>query len=98
MRSQQEPRVPLLTLLHPREQTRLVLLLLPLGLCLWGIVVAAAGLPIWGATSLVLGLMLIPGVMKWRSDLMRYGQSIMVLSILIAMQGFHSLEHLAQWI
>ena len=98
MQSPRLSRFPLLTLLHPREQTRLVLLLLPIGICVWGVIVATAGLPIWGATSLVLGLMLIPGVLKWRGDLLRYGTGVMVLSILIAMQGFHSIEHLAQWI
>jgi hypothetical protein len=92
------PRFPLLTLLHPREQTRTILLLLPVGVLLWGVVVMAAGLPIWGATSIVLGLLLIPGVQKWRADFLRFGLVAMVLSILITMQGFHSVEHLAQWI
>ncbi|HZG65547.1 MAG TPA: hypothetical protein VEZ12_02330 [Herpetosiphonaceae bacterium] len=92
------PRFPLITLLHPREQTRMVVLLLPLGLLIWGVVVTAVGLPIWGATTLVLALLLVPGVQKWRADRMRYGVPIMVLSILIAMQGFHTIEHVVQWI
>jgi hypothetical protein len=98
MQSSHISRFPLLALLHPREHTRLVVLLLPISVLIWGIVVTVAGLPIWGATSLVLGIMLIPGVLKWRDDLLRYGRGIMVLSVLIAMQGFHSIEHLAQWI
>jgi hypothetical protein len=96
--SPSDPHFPLLTLLHPREQTRAVVLLLSLGIVLWGIVVSAAGLPIWGATTIVLGLLLIPGIQKWRADRMRYGSTIMVLSILVAMQGFHSIEHVVQWI
>ena len=92
------PRFPLLVLLHPGEQTRLVMLLLPLSLLLWAVVVTAAGLPIWGATTLVLGLLLIPGIQKWRADHARYGGTIMVLSILVAMQGFHTIEHVVQWI
>ncbi len=91
-------RFPLLALLHPREQTRAVVILLVLGLLLWGIVVSAAGLPIWGATTIVLALLLVPGVQKWRADLLRYGSTVMVLSMLLTMQGFHSIEHAVQWI
>ncbi len=57
-----EPRFPLLSLLHPREQTRAVVVVLGLGLLLWGVVVWIAGLPIWGATTIVLALLLVPGV------------------------------------
>lgn len=98
LKSPNTPRFPLLTLLHPREQTRFVLLLLPLAIMLWGVVVTAAGMPIWGATAVVLGIMLVPGVLKWRGDRTRYGHTIMVLSIIIALQGFHSIEHIVQWI
>ena len=91
-------RFPVLTLLHPRQQTRVVLVLATVGLLFWGVVVALAGMPIWGATTVVLGLLLIPGVRKWRDDLRRYGPTVMMLSILLAMQGFHSVEHAAQWI
>src|SRR4051812_7943789 len=97
LKSSNLPRFPLLTLLHPREQTRAVLLLVPLGIVLWGVIVSAAGLPIWGATSIVLGVLLIPGVQKWRADRLRYGSTVMVLSILLAMQGFHTIEHIVQW-
>jgi hypothetical protein len=37
-------------------------------------------------------------VLKWRIDGQRYGPVAMVLCILVIAQGFHSLEHLAQWI
>lgn len=93
-----EPRLPLFTLLHPREQTRLTIYALVLGLVAAGLVVAAAGMPIWGATMLVLAVLLVPGIKKWRADGRRYGRQGMVLSIILAMQGFHSLEHVAQWI
>ncbi len=91
-------RYPLLELLHPREQTRAVVLLLALGLTGWGALVWAARMPVWGATSILVGLLLVPGVRKWRADLQREGLTVMVLSVILAMQGFHSLEHLAQWI
>ncbi|MDP9317204.1 MAG: hypothetical protein M3R24_41170 [Chloroflexota bacterium] len=91
-------RFPLLVLLHPREQTQAVVLLSGLGLLLWGLVVSIAGMPIWGATTAVISLLLIPAVQKWRADWLSYGPTAMVLSILLAMQGFHSIEHLVQWI
>jgi hypothetical protein len=91
-------RSPIFVLLHPREQTRLVLALTSIGLLAWGVAVALAGLPVWGATTIMLALLLIPGVQKWQADLRRYGATVMILSILLVMQGFHSLEHAAQWI
>ena len=90
-------RFPILTLLHPGEQTRLIVCLLALGL-LWGSVVWMAGMPIWGATTLVLTVLLVPALRKWRADRRHYGGVVMGLSILLAMQGFHSLEHVVQWI
>jgi len=89
-------RFPVLQLLHPREQTRAVLLMLALGVLVGGLAVWLKMLPLWIATSLVLGLVLVPGVLKWRADLRLYGPTAMVLSILLAAQGFHTLEHLTQ--
>ncbi len=62
------PRYPLLALLHPREQTRLVMLLVPVGLLLWGVAALVVGMPIWGATTVTLGVLLVLGVLKWWSD------------------------------
>lgn len=90
------PRFPILTLLHPRQHTWLLILMLALGLLSWGVTVWYAGMPIWGAVTIVLALLLIPGVQKWREDLRRYGRPVMVLSILLVMQGFHMIEHTAQ--
>src|SRR3712207_885017 len=98
IKPERESRLPVIELLHPREQTRTVVALLVVGLILWGLVVSVAGWPIWGATSVLLGVLLVPGVQKWRSDLLRYGSTVMVLSILLVMQGFHSVEHGAQWL
>src|SRR4051794_20650955 len=88
--------VPLLEVLHPREQSRAVAVLLALGVVFWSVVVAAAGMPIWGATTVVLAVLLVPAVHKWRADGRRYGRTIMVLSILLVMQGFHTVEHVVQ--
>ena len=92
------PHLPLIELLHPHEQTRAVVVVAVVGLIAWSVVVFAAGWPIWGATTLMLALLLIPGVQKWRADRRRFGVTGMVLSIIVAMQGFHSIEHLVQWI
>lgn len=91
-------RYPLLGLLHPREQTRLVALALALALLLWGVAVWAVGMPIWGATSAALGLLLVPGVRKWRADLRLHGPTVTALGVLLALQGFHSVEHVVQWL
>ena len=92
------PRLPLLTVLHPREQTPLVVVMLFLGLGLGWLTMQQLGWPLWGATATVLALLLIPGVLKWYSDARRYGRTVMLLSILLAAQGFHSIEHLTQWV
>jgi hypothetical protein len=94
----QPPRLPILALLHPREHTRAVVLALALGLLLWAISVRLFGARVWVASAAVLGLLLVPGVLKWRADLRRYGAVITVLGMLLAAQGFHSIEHLAQWV
>jgi hypothetical protein len=92
------PRFPIITLLHPRAQTRTFCILLALGIC--GAVLAqrVAAVPTWMASASVLTLLLIPAVQKWRADRSRYGNTVMVLSIILAAQGFHSVEHAAQWI
>ncbi len=91
-------RGSLLTLLHPRGQARPLLLLLIVGLATGGVAVIRAGLPIWGATVMTLGLILFPAVRKWRADITRWGVAFTVLGILVALQGFHTVEHGAQWI
>jgi hypothetical protein len=92
------PRFPLLALLHPREHTLLLALALALGLAAGALGMRLFGLPLWGATAIVLGLLLVPGALKWRADGRRFGRTAMVLSALLAAQGFHALEHLTQWV
>jgi hypothetical protein len=46
----------------------------------------------------VLGVLLVPGALKWRSDAGRFGRTVMILGILLAAQGFHSVEHATQWL
>lgn len=90
------PRFPVLELMHPRERTWLVLAALGLGLALGYAGMHLLGWPLWVASSIGLVLLLAPGVLKWRDDWRRHGQLVMVLSVLIAAQGFHTIEHISQ--
>lgn len=93
---QQPPRLPIVALLHPRGQARTAAALLAVGALAGSAAVWLFGAPIWVASAGVLALLLIPGVRKWRDDLQRYGATAMVLSILLAAQGFHTIEHVSQ--
>ena len=89
---------PIVALLHPRERTGMLLWASALGLVAWGIAVWRVGLPTWGAVTIFLGIVLVPGVLKWHDDIRRYGVATAVLSILLAMQGFHTIEHGVQMV
>ncbi len=93
------PRVtiPLLTLLHPRNQTPLLVLVGIGGLALGRAAMIWLQWPLWAATLLLLALLLVPGIAKWHEDARRFGRVAMLLSILLATQGFHGVEHLLQW-
>ena len=88
---------PLLRLLNPKQYTRIVLLSLAIGLVVSYSAVALGWLPLWGATAMTLLILLPAGVLKWRDDRLRYGTTIMILSILLTAQGLHTVEHLVQW-
>jgi hypothetical protein len=72
-------------------------LMLALGLVAAGGAMRWLGLPLWAGTALVLALLIPPAIVKWRADARRYGRLAMVICILVMAQGFHTLEHLAQW-
>src|SRR6266542_31752 len=91
------PRIPLLDLLNLREQKRMFGLLLALGLAAAAGATRWLGLPLWAASTLVLALLIPPAIVKWRGDARRFGRIAMVICILVMAQGFHTLEHLAQW-
>jgi hypothetical protein len=92
------PRLPVIDLLNLRRHTRFFVLMLVIGLIAAGSAMQWLGMPLWSATILVLALLLPPAILKWRVDKQRYGQVATVLCILMMAQGFHSFEHLAQWI
>jgi hypothetical protein len=90
--------VTFISLLHPRAHTRLLIVAFALGLILAGLAMTQAGLPLWGGTTIVLGLLAYPAALKWRADLARWGAPLTVLGILLALQGFHTIEHIVQYI
>lgn len=89
---------PVVALLHPRERTGQLLWASALGLVAWGIAVWRVGLPTWGAVTIFLGIVLIPAALKWQDDIRRYGVAVAALSVLLAMQGFHTIEHGVQMV
>jgi len=91
-------RFPLLTLLHPRAHSRLMIGMLTVGVLLGSLGVTQIGLPLWAAAMMTLVLLLYPAIGKWRDDEQHWGRPVMVLSILLALQGFHGVEHMTQWV
>lgn len=92
------PAFPILTLLHPRELTLPALLLLTLALTVSALGMRLEAWPLWVAAAVTLAILLIPCVAKWRADLRRYGWLAMGLSFMLITQGFHTVEHIAQWV
>jgi hypothetical protein len=88
----------LLTLMHPRGQLPLFAAFLALGLALSWLFVVWYGAPVWSAALLTLLLLLVPAVEKWRADRYALGWPLTVLSVLLATQTLHSIEHIAQWV
>jgi hypothetical protein len=93
-----DARLPLLRLLNPREQTRLVWLSLALGVLIGWLGVHYGLWKLWMATAVVLVALLPVAVRKWQADRVHYGGTIMLLSILLTTQGAHSVEHIVQWL
>jgi hypothetical protein len=91
-------RHSLLTLIHPRQRTRALLIALLLGLVIGGLAMTTAGMPLSGATMLTLGLLAYPAFQKWRDDFARWGAPLTALSVLLALQGFHTFEHIVQYV
>lgn len=92
------PRLPLFRLLDPRERRLAVLVGTFAALTVAASAYAMLGWPLWAAGAIFLATLLIPGAIKWRSDLQAYGVEVTVLSILVVAQGFHTIEHIVQWV
>jgi hypothetical protein len=96
MNARLERKPNLLDLLRLRGRTALITLAAVMGAILAGIFVTRAGLPIWGGTILFLGIIAVPVSLKWHDDLVSLGTAACVLSVLLALQGFHTIEHIVQ--
>lgn len=90
--------VRLLGFLHPGAQARPALVLGGVGLVVATVLVTFASWPLWAATLVVLSTLAWPlgrmWVARWRED----GALLTALLVLLYLQGFHTVEHLAQWV
>lgn len=91
------PRLPILTVLHPREHLALVVsgFVAAFGAAwYWHIVM---GRPLWQATIAFILVMSVPAAVKWRADARRYGSTVAVAVALLTVQSLHGFEHAYQW-
>lgn len=88
--------IHLLDLARLRHRTLLFFAAAALALAVSGYVVTRSGMPTWGGTLIFLGVMAVPVGLKWRDDFVAWGSAVMVLSVLLVLQGFHTVEHVVQ--
>jgi len=88
----------LLAVFHPRGQLPLFAATAVGGSMLAWLVTSRLSLPLWSAVVIVVAVLCYPAVRKWRLDRQQLGTSGMVLSVLVATQGFHTVEHIAQYV
>jgi hypothetical protein len=91
-----ERKPSLIDLFRLRQRTTLFAAAACVGLLVAGVAVTRAGLPTWGGTLIFLGVIAVPASLKWRDDLVAWGVAACVLSVLLALQGFHTVEHIVQ--
>ena len=89
--------VPCVTLVHPRGQARLGIGLCILGVVLGWLAITRLAAPVWSVAVVLLALLLVPAVRKWRVDQRELGWPLTLLSVLLVTQGLHTVEHVAQW-
>lgn len=87
---------PSILLLHPRGQARLFSTMLFAGLLLGWLSMTRLSVPLWSAAVAGLALLATPAILKWSKDREHWGTPTMVLSVLLATQTLHTVEHLAQ--
>lgn len=91
-------RWPILALLNPGEHTPWLIAAVLTGVVIGSLAMQWLEWPFWTAVAAVIVCLLVPSAIKWHADQRRYGATVMGLSFLLLTQGFHSLEHLAQWV
>src|SRR5436853_353635 len=92
------PRPTLGALLVPQPSPWRYVALLVVGVVCGAALVGWADMPLWGASVLALALIAYPTMQSWRAVGARFGVPLMVLSVLLYLQGFHTVEHIAQYI
>ena len=90
--------LPVFGLLNPRNYARLALLSLGVGLSIAMATQWLGQWPFWTFTAIVLVALLPVGLRKWSDDKLRYGVTVMLLSVLLTAQGVHTIEHIVQWL
>jgi hypothetical protein len=89
--------LPLLILLNPGKLTIPTIIAFAVGLTVGWANYFLFDFPLWTITLVVLLALAPVGVIKWREDRRLYGQTVMLLSIILIAQGVHTIEHLTQW-
>jgi hypothetical protein len=87
---------PLLQLVNPKNHLPRILIALAVAVVAGGFILGRGVLPLWAVTSIGLGILLIPASLKWRDDAKTWGLSAALLSIILALQSFHFVEHAVQ--
>lgn len=85
-------------LLNPRAFTPHYLIAIGLGAVVGFIGMQRFGWPLWLSSAIILAILLISISLKSRTDLKRYGLTVALLGALLTVQGFHTIEHIAQWV
>jgi hypothetical protein len=88
----------LFALITPQPAPLRYLALLIAGVAIGAALVAWLGMPLWGASVLVLTLLAWPTARTWRTVAARFGMPFMVVSVLLYLQGFHTIEHIVQFL
>ncbi|HEU4328904.1 MAG TPA: hypothetical protein VFS21_37550 [Roseiflexaceae bacterium] len=84
--------------LYPDDQARPALFLGVLSVLIAGVLMVGAGLSLAAATLLVLVVLALPFGRMWAARWQRDGAALALLHMLLYLQGFHTLEHIVQWV
>lgn len=87
---------PLLQLVHPKQHLPRLLIGLAVAVIVGAFILGRGSLPLWAVTSLAVAIVLVPASLKWRDDARHWGLAAALLSMLLALQGFHFVEHAVQ--
>lgn len=87
---------PLLTLLDPGRWLVLGLICGAIAVTLWGFLLGSGRVSLSSASLIAVGILAVPASLKWRDDVRKLGVTATVLSVLLILQGFHTVEHFTQ--